>query len=300
MSEPYQAGRRPRRDGRRAGAFTLVELLVVIGIIAVLISILLPALNHARKKAQAVSCASNMRQIYQACVMFAQDNKGHLPRPHLVPDVSSNEAVAKVCIWTHRQAGATGWADLRDEPAGGSAGYYASPMWKYITGGEAGREQLLMCPGDTGEYLFGHPIDESKPRNYSYSMNGLIIQKFKDNARGGSLGPLLGIRIGSVKAAAEKIMLFEELAPNDTWNIIGRSVDDLPSARHGSQEALNSLRDPMSRGYLLAGRGNMCFFDGHVVMMAPGELMDPITGPKYVCPLVEGDPASYTDPFNPP
>ena len=285
---------------RRSPAFTLVELLVVIGIIAVLISILLPALNNARKKAQAVSCASNMRQIYTACVMFAQDNKGHLPRPHLVGDLSNNPDFARVCIWTHRQAGATGWADLRDEPASGTAGYFASPMWKYITGGEAGREQLLMCPGDTGEYLFGHPIDESKPRNYSYSMNGLIVQKFKDPARAGPFPPKVGIRLASVKSAAEKIMLFEELAPNDTWNIIGRSRDDIPSARHGSQEALNSLRDVTSRGYLMAGRGNMCFFDGHVSMMAPGELLDPITGPKYVCPLVEGDPALYSDPFNPP
>ena len=60
---------RPRRC-----AFTLVELLVVIGIIAVLISILLPSLNNARKKAQSVQCASNMRQIYTFCTMFAVEN----------------------------------------------------------------------------------------------------------------------------------------------------------------------------------------------------------------------------------
>jgi len=70
-SQPNQ--RRPR------AAFTLVELLVVIGIIAVLIAILLPALGRARTQAKTVQCLSNLKQFGMAWNMYINDSKGHLP-----------------------------------------------------------------------------------------------------------------------------------------------------------------------------------------------------------------------------
>jgi type II secretory pathway pseudopilin PulG len=63
----------------KPGAFTLVELLVVIGIIALLISILLPALGRARDQAQRVRCLSNMKQLHLAFFEYAARNKDQVP-----------------------------------------------------------------------------------------------------------------------------------------------------------------------------------------------------------------------------
>jgi len=243
-------------------AFTLIELLVVVGIIAVLVSILLPALNRARESAKDVMCKNNETQIYKACLMFAINNHDRLPRGAKVWEGWQNNAPQSenTCAWCMTDDAHPGIADL-DHGA----------IWPFI-GSKQLRAAVIMCPTDQqgqDQVRYGG-LKYVPGRNFSYSLNSHITDDdYHDPVRNKDI--YQGIRISRVKRAAQKIMIFEELAPNDAWCLTPYSnTDDVPSGRHGKRKT-GTLKNGTKE---TQGQANHCFFDGHVESLPPTAILN--------------------------
>lgn len=160
---------------RRHDAFTLVELLVVIGIIAALIAILLPALNKAREAAKKTACLSNMRQIGLGMLMYANDNKGYLPSPSTVGYQPWGPSWALVLI--------------ENKYVPGDMTTYSSPVF--------------VCPSDNVPRNWGYPISYyANAGHWQYWCGWLQPYLVKT------------CRMSQIKNASSFILLFEREDPS--------------------------------------------------------------------------------------
>lgn len=242
---------------RGVAGFTLVELLVVVGIIALLISILIPVLGRARDQANKTKCISNLRQVGIAFRMYAQANKDWCPWGSRADNPGNLDLPSD---WIHYRGGING------------QGLASSSIAPYLGGKGPGLEEILVCPSDRGRERIG-PGTGNYP--YSYVMN-----MYFDPRAGAWFSYSKSTRLHTAKNASEKILLAEEnektindgfWAPADgtPGNLTGWFVNwDWLSIRHDNSRKESEPATPnrvvFSQLPNSGRRGNVCFADGHV------------------------------------
>jgi prepilin-type N-terminal cleavage/methylation domain-containing protein/prepilin-type processing-associated H-X9-DG protein len=198
--------------------FTLVELLVVIGIIALLISILLPALNKARQSAARVKCLSNIKQIALAQFMYAQDNGGYytsdarggleLPQDYIFWQQPNT-------YWS--SVGSYGGATYQPYSLTNPRSLDNGALVKYL-GGHFNAANWT-CPSDDPTVHTGSP-----PYPYSYTMSMIMSSNFLNEA-GSNAASWFGnkaVKNTSIRHPSETIIVLEEsqASVNDGMTVI--------------------------------------------------------------------------------
>jgi prepilin-type processing-associated H-X9-DG protein len=249
----------------RRPAFTLVEMLVAAGLLALLVALLLPSASRARERARGVQCLSNLRQIAAGFIAYATENEGCFPAPAGWEGVFPED-------WVHWQPG-------RD-PARGS-------VMKYLRGDT----RLLVCPSGPSETWawkagnqFGSP---PAPYPFSYSANNYITGDGAGRKSWGRSYSTPPCKMQVVVNPSRKILLVEE----DTTIIDDGMWDTVSAHRITLREADVSVRHDRGReygamqpDYSAEGRGNVAFVDGHCDLVP----RLPARTPPYTNPRLGG------------
>ena len=241
-SNPWASGEKKHVRG-----FTLVELLVVIGIIALLVSILLPALNKARQQARLVTCASELRSYGNYISIYANQNKQWIP-------------CGEMMAGTNYHTDIDAWLQLIGVPDQNSLN----------------KGPLLKCR-DGVQYMAAQTNNNPTLNTYAYNRN--IWWNYYDTAQGGTgAAPLPPTqwnaitRINQPAQPAWTAMLF----CTGAWNAAGGIPEDRvdgdsyypPLFPHFGK----TLKlDPYDHGssYFIDGKENILFFDMHVESRNP-------------------------------
>jgi prepilin-type N-terminal cleavage/methylation domain-containing protein/prepilin-type processing-associated H-X9-DG protein len=246
--------------------FTLVELLVVIGIIALLIGILLPTLTNAQRSARDVKCQSNIRQLCMSLINYAAENKGKFP-PNLNPNGISAGHPTTEQVWFHEDR----------------IGRYLPKT--IVTGSGNIATPVMVCP------------DDQEPVRRSYAMNIWASANVDTTLKNLNRGTLWGT---GTKGSANLILITEKYSgvadtsglyyANATVGAQGSRAGLRFGAGGGVTPALNNgrfgttiteidygrhrRRGDQGRGTEPKGRINIGFADGHVQGFQHKDLAD--------------------------
>jgi len=251
--------------------FTLVELLVVIGIIAILISTLLPALNKARAAAISVSCQSNMRQLGMGIQAYLSENRGNMPvRDDYTfktvagaPYYASDPTIYSDAIGQHVNPYNTNqmrWYDAIIPYIGvkslpGDVDVRDTNTATRVEAGQSAalrdRTQTLFCPDDSPSTRFG-------VRPTSYGVPGVVAVQFRINGPG--TGDFLTVSRGQKFKAVHRpseMAILVEAGWFSAWHT-NAGVEDVSLVNYFSG-ASGTVPLRMHGATL-----NYLFFDGHV------------------------------------
>jgi prepilin-type N-terminal cleavage/methylation domain-containing protein/prepilin-type processing-associated H-X9-DG protein len=240
---------------RRRSGFTLVELLVVIGIIAVLISILLPSLSGARRQAKMVQCLSNLKQMAHAQEMYASQFNGWA-----VPIFSGPQAPAPNNTRMQWQNNPVFRANLGQKIAGPDPDHVFMNRW---TPG-------MVCPeaiqAQSRENQYGVPVQFSYGYNTVANEPNGRVKRIPEVAAGPDR-IFRGRKKTSVKSPTQKLMWVDSL---------GALIDRGKSYKHGEEPGYDETKDADEDSFVHYRHGkshdkaNVAFWDGHVETLDRG------------------------------